>query len=112
MSARRKAIAAFAAISVSDLGPERATEALELLAAEIGEHDRRYYQDDAPTISDAEYDDLRRLNEAIERAYPDLVRADSPSARVGAAPSETFSKVTHAAPMLSLGNVFDGTEVK
>ncbi|NND49607.1 MAG: NAD-dependent DNA ligase LigA, partial [Rhizobiales bacterium] len=78
----------------------------------MAEHDRRYYQDDAPTILDAEYDELRKLNNAIEAAFPDLVRADSPSARVGAAPSETFAKVRHAVPMLSLGNVFDNEEVE
>ncbi len=81
------------------------------LAKEIAAHDRRYYQDDAPTISDAEYDALRRRYEALEQAFPELVTAVSLSRKVGAAPAEKFAKVKHAVPMLSLGNVFSGEEV-
>jgi DNA ligase (NAD+) len=91
-----------------------ATEAaaeLERLAQEIAEHDRRYYQLDAPTISDAEYDDLMRLNAAIEKAFPDLVREDSPSLRLGAAPTEKFGKIKHRVPMLSLANAFAEEEI-
>ncbi len=96
--------------------PEKLTKAqaeaeLERLAVEIAAHDRRYYQDDAPSISDADYDALRLRNAAIEVRYPDLVRPDSPSERVGAAPSERFKKVRHAVAMLSLGNAFNDEDV-
>ncbi|HVI28461.1 NAD-dependent DNA ligase LigA [Hansschlegelia sp.] len=81
------------------------------LAAEIAEHDRRYYQQDAPTISDAAYDDLRRRLDALEAEFPELKTPDSPSQRVGAAPSGAFAKVRHAVPMLSLANAFSDEEV-
>ena len=80
------------------------------LSAEIAEHDRRYHAEDAPTISDADYDALRRRLEALEAAHPELAAPGSPSRSVGAAPSEKFAKVKHAVPMLSLGNVFDDAE--
>jgi DNA ligase (NAD+) len=91
--------------------PLEAVEELKALAREIAEHDRRYYQQDAPTVSDAEYDDLRRRNEAIEALFPHLVRADGPSRKVGAAPASGFAKVRHARPMLSLANAFTGEDV-
>ena len=81
------------------------------LGAEIAEHDRRYHGEDAPTVSDAEYDALRRRYEALEAAHPELVDAQSLSRKVGAAPSEKFAKVRHAVPMLSLGNIFADEEV-
>ncbi|GAC1553454.1 MAG: NAD-dependent DNA ligase LigA [Beijerinckiaceae bacterium] len=81
------------------------------LGAEIAGHDKRYYQDDAPTVSDAEYDALRRRYEALERAFPDLVTPDSLTRKVGAKPSEKFAKVRHKVPMLSLGNVFADEDV-
>ena len=84
---------------------------LERLAREIAYHDERYHRRDAPEVTDAEYDALRRRNDAIEARFPDLVRDDSPSRRVGAAPSTGFAKVAHAAPMLSLGNAFDAGDV-
>jgi DNA ligase (NAD+) len=84
---------------------------LERLAAEIARHDALYYRQDAPEISDAEYDALRVRNAEIEQRFPALVRPDSPSKRVGAAPVEAFGKVRHAVPMLSLGNAFDDEEV-
>src|SRR5690606_26431429 len=96
---------------VEALTEAEAIEELARLAGEISEHDRHYYQDDAPAISDADYDNLRRRNEAIEAQFPQLMRADSPSRRVGAAPVEKFDKVTHAVPMLSLGNAFSETDV-
>ena len=81
-------------VPVDQLTPEQARAELERLAAEIAHHDRRYYRDDAPEISDAEYDALRRRNSAIEARFPELVRPDSPTHRVGAAPVEAFGKVT------------------
>ncbi len=82
------------------------------LGAEIAAHDRRYYQDDAPTVSDADYDALRRRYEALEKAFPELKAAGSLSDTVGAAPSEKFAKVRHAVPMLSLGNIFADEDVE
>ncbi|TCT13512.1 DNA ligase (NAD+) [Tepidamorphus gemmatus] len=96
---------------VAELSREEAAAELEQLAHEIAAHDRRYYQEDAPIISDAEYDALRQRNAAIEAAFPDLVRPDSPSLRIGAAPSEKFAKVRHKVPMLSLDNAFDEDDV-
>jgi DNA ligase (NAD+) len=97
-------------------------DALDLSAAEaraeharlseaILEADRLYHQEDAPEISDAEYDRLRRRLEAIETRFPDLAGTGSASTAVGAKPSEKFAKVRHAVPMLSLGNAFDDAEV-
>ena len=98
-------------ISVEDLTQEEAAEELARLAKEIAEHDRRYHQDDAPTITDAEYDALRQRNAAIEEGFPDLIRADSPTGRVGAAPVEGFAKVRHAVPMLSLAKAYTDQDV-
>ena len=91
--------------------PLEAADELKALAEEISEHDRRYYQDNAPAVSDAAYDALRRRNEAIESLFPNLVRPDSPTRRVGAAPAAGFGKVRHARPMLSLGNAFTEEDV-
>jgi DNA ligase (NAD+) len=98
-------------VAVEKLTKAQAEAELERLAAEIGGHDKRYYQEDAPTVSDAAYDALRRRNEEIEARFPALVRADSPSRRVGAQPSQKFAKVRHAVPMLSLGNALSDEEV-
>src|SRR5258705_7771189 len=98
-------------ISAEKLTEAQAKTELKRLAAEIGAHDRRYYQEDAPTVSDAAYDALRRRNEEIEARFPALVRADSPSRRVGAQPSQKLAKVRHAVAMLSLGNAFADAEV-
>ena len=84
---------------------------LARLAMDIGYQDARYYQDDAPEISDADYDALRHRNADIEARFPELRRKDSPSLRVGAALSGGFAKVRHARPMLSLGNAFDADDV-
>jgi DNA ligase (NAD+) len=98
-------------ISVADLTEAQAKAELKRLAAEIAAHDKRYYQQDTPTITDAEYDALRRRNAAIEARFPKLIRADSPSQRVGAAPTGKFKKVRHAVPMLSLDNAFSDEDV-
>ena len=98
-------------ISVAGLTEAQAKAELKRLAAEISAHDKRYYQQDAPTVTDAEYDALRQRNAAIEARFPDLVRADSPSQRVGAAPTGKFEKVRHAVPMLSLDNAFTDDDV-
>ncbi|CCJ06244.1 NAD-dependent DNA ligase LigA [Methylocystis sp. SC2] len=81
------------------------------LQEEIAAHDRRYYQEDAPSVSDADYDALRRRYEELEKAFPELATAQSLTKTVGAKPSEKFAKVKHAVPMLSLGNVFSDEEV-
>src|SRR5262244_2884719 len=98
-------------IPVADLTDTQAKAELKRLAAEIGAHDKRYYQEDAPTVSDATYDALRRRNEEIEARFPELMREDSPSRRVGAQPSQKFAKVRHSVAMLSLGNAFSDAEV-
>jgi DNA ligase (NAD+) len=92
---------------VAALGEAEAAAELARLARAIAHHDELYYRKDEPEISDAEYDALRARNDAIEARFPHLVRDDSPSLRVGAAPVEAFGKVQHRVPMLSLGNVFD-----
>ncbi len=97
--------------AVDKLTSAEAARELDRLAAEIAEHDRRYHGDDAPTISDADYDALRRRNTEIEEKFPKLVRPDSPSHRVGARASEKFAKVVHARPMLSLDNAFTDEDV-
>src|SRR5262245_16636003 len=97
--------------SVDKLTVREAKAELQRLAAEIVDHDNRYYRDNAPIISDANYDTLRRRNEAIEAQFPNLVRPDSPSRRIGAAPVESFGKVRHAVPMLSLSNAFSDDDV-
>src|SRR5271170_6386762 len=81
------------------------------LGAEIAEHDRRYHAEDAPTISDAEYDALRRRYTALEKAHPSLADAGSLNRKVGAAPSARFAKVRHSVPMLSLDNAFADEDV-
>ncbi|MCA0434259.1 MAG: NAD-dependent DNA ligase LigA [Proteobacteria bacterium] len=82
------------------------------LVAEIAAHDIAYHEQDAPTISDADYDALRRQLLAIEETYPSLADASSPSRKVGAAPSGRFAKVQHRVPMLSLGNAFSSEDVE
>lgn len=95
---------------VDALSEEEARKELARLAKEIARHDGLYYKQDAPEISDAAYDGLRVRNAAIEARFPELKRADSPSERVGAAPSDGFAKARHGAPMLSLDNAFDAED--
>ena len=96
---------------VDKLSSVEAEKELDRLAREIAGHDRRYHAEDAPIISDADYDALRRRNAEIEARFPLLVRPDSPIQRVGAKVSEKFAKVIHAKPMLSLDNAFSDEDV-
>ncbi len=96
---------------VADLSEDEARAELERLASAIAAADIAYHQNDAPEIADADYDALKRRNDALEAAFPELVRKDSPTGRVGAAPAEGFAKVRHGVPMLSLSNAFADEDV-
>src|SRR5215218_858780 len=96
---------------MKELSEAEAANRLMRLAKDIARHDKLYHDRDAPEISDAEYDALVRENRALEEHFPHLVRADSPSKRLGAAPTGSLAKVTHARPMLSLENAFSEDEV-
>lgn len=98
-------------IEVEALNKKQAASELARLGADISHHDTLYYQNDAPEITDADYDALRVRLSAIEQRFPDLVRDDSPSKRVGAAPASGFAKVEHRVAMLSLGNAFSDEDV-
>jgi len=99
-------------ISVDELSEADARPELARLAMEISFHDQKYHGEDSPVLSDADYDALRRRNDAIEAKFPGLVREDSPTKRVGASAKQSkFSKVTHARPMLSLDNAFSAEDV-
>lgn len=93
-------------MSSADLAKEA-----EQLRTELQSHNQRYYQQDAPSITDAEYDLLMRRLQEIENQNPTLVTSDSPTQRVGAAPASEFKQITHRMPMLSLDNAFDDDEV-
>jgi len=97
---------------VADLSKAQARTEWKRLALELEEHDRLYYQEDAPKISDAEYDALRQRFNAIEKRFPEFVTAQSPSQKIGAAPLGRFRKVRHAVPMLSLDNAFAEEDVR
>ncbi|HEX2552768.1 MAG TPA: NAD-dependent DNA ligase LigA [Microvirga sp.] len=96
---------------VDTLSPEEAQAEHAALGVEIAEHDRRYYQEDAPTVSDAEYDALRRRYETLEERFPELQTEESLTRKVGSKVSEKFAKVRHRVPMLSLGNGFADEDV-
>src|SRR6266567_8120947 len=98
-------------VDVAKLTKAQAKVELTRLALELEGHDRRYYQDDAPSVTDAEYDALRQRFNAIEKRFPEFVSAESPSQKVGAAPSGRFRKVRHSVPMLSLDNAFAEQDV-
>ena len=92
--------------AAADLTEAEAVEALAALADEIAAHDLRYFRDEAPAISDGDYDALKRRNAEIEARFPHLARENSPSLRVGAARAESFAPAPHGVPMLSLDNAF------
>jgi DNA ligase (NAD+) len=96
---------------VATLTKAQAKVELKRLTLEIEGHDRRYYQEDAPDITDAEYDALRKRFNAIEARFPEFVTSSSPSQKIGAKPSGRFAKVRHAVPMLSLDNAFGDEDV-
>src|SRR6202048_1391389 len=98
-------------VDLAKLTKAQAKVELMRLALELEGHDKRYYQDDAPSVTDAEYDALRQRFNAIEKKFPEFVSSDSPSQKVGAAPSGRFKKVRHAVPMLSLDNAFAEADV-
>src|SRR6202048_4309130 len=97
--------------AVDTLTRAQAKVELKRLALEIESHDKRYYQEDAPTVTDAAYDALRQRVNAIEARFPEFVTSESPSQKVGARPSGRFAKVRHAVPMLSLDNAFAEEDV-
>ena len=97
--------------ALQELSEEEAKAELARLADLLGRANAAYHTQDAPDLSDAEYDRLKRRNQAIEERFPGLKRADSPSDKVGAAPAEGFGKVRHDVAMLSLGNAFEDEDV-
>ncbi|WP_160009572.1 NAD-dependent DNA ligase LigA [Rhizobium sp. 18055] len=100
------------ATAIDALTIEEAAAELERLAKVVSSNDELYHGKDQPAISDADYDALKRRNDAIEARYPELIRADSPSRRVGSAPSASFAQITHSRPMLSLDNTFSDEDVQ
>src|SRR5258708_14527200 len=96
---------------VAKLTKAQAKVELMRLALELEGHDKRYYQDDAPSVTDAEYDALRQRYNAIEKRFPEFITSDSPSQKVAAAPSGRFRKVRHAGAMLSPDNTFAEQDV-
>ena len=98
-------------VSIDTMSAEQARLAHDELADALHAHNVAYYQDDAPMVSDAEYDALFQQLVALEAAFPELKTEDSPTQKVGAAPSQGFAKIRHAIPMLSLGNAFDDEDV-
>src|SRR5262245_33174461 len=109
---RKKAGRSLHESPATSLNEAEAAGELARLASEIAHHDELYYRKDAPDISDAEYDALRARNDEIEACFPQLVRDDSPSLKVGAAPVGAFGKVRHRVPMLSIGNAFSDEKVE
>lgn len=98
-------------IPVENLTKEEAKQELKALAEELAIHDTAYYQNDAPLLADFEYDALKQRNTAIEQRFPELILENGPSFKVGAKAAEGFEKVTHLVTMLSLGNIFEESEI-
>ena len=99
-------------LNVDELTAAQASQELALLAAQLNAANEAYHQADAPDMSDAEYDRLKRRNQAIETAFPALKREDSPSEKIGAAVADGFGKIQHAVRMMSLGNAFTDDDVR
>jgi DNA ligase (NAD+) len=98
-------------VPIESLSEAQARREHARLGEKIAAHDKRYYTEDAPIVSDAEYDALRLRYEALEAAFPELATPESLTKKIGAAPSEKFAKVRHRVPVLSLGNIFGEEEV-
>ena len=98
-------------VPIESLSEAQARREHARLGEKIAAHDKRYYTEDAPIVSDAEYDVLRLRYEALEAAFPELATPESLTKKIGAAPSEKFAKVRHRVPVLSLGNIFGEEEV-
>lgn len=98
-------------INILTITEEQAKKELEKIAKEMAKADEAYYQNDDPYLTDAEYDELKLLNEKLEQKFPHLIRADSPSKRIGAPVKSDFKKVVHKIPMLSLGDIFSEEEL-
>lgn len=96
---------------VEELSTDEAAAELEYIAKEMAKSDIAYYQNDDPYLSDSQYDELKRRNQEIENHFPNLIRTDSPSHRIGAEVQSAFKKVRHVFPMLSLGNIFAEEEI-
>src|SRR6478752_9865739 len=94
------------------LDQNKAAERITQLRSEIEEHNRRYYEEAAPTISDREYDTLYRELGDLEQRFPNLAAPDSPTQRVGGQPLKAFGQITHRVPMLSLDNTYSEDEVR
>lgn len=98
--------------NISDLTETEAAQRLEYIAQQMAKADIAYYQNDDPYLTDAAYDALKLENEQIEKRFPHLVRADSPSKKIGAPLQSDFKKVVHKVPMLSLADIFSVEELK
>lgn len=96
---------------INELTGEEAAAELAHIAREMAKADIAYYQNDNPYLTDAEYDSLKKRNEEIEARFPELIREDSPSKKIGAPLKSGFGKIPHRFPMLSLGDVFSLEEV-
>ena len=91
---------------ITDITEEQAKKDLEYIAKEMAKADIAYYQNDDPYLTDAQYDELKLKNELLEKKFPHLIRADSPSKKIGAPVKSDFAKIEHKVPMLSLGDIF------
>jgi DNA ligase (NAD+) len=96
---------------VENLDPKKAVQEAETLSQTLSQANQQYYQEDAPQLTDAEFDRLKARLTEIETAFPELLKSSSPTQQVGAAPADGFGKITHAVAMLSLSNAFNDEDV-